>query len=189
MNKPVTNTTLVEANQRYLAAEFVRLKSRLNGTNSPETGLPGEDPIHASLPGPAAIDVLAKSFGLSAFERELLLLSAGVEMDVELARLCGAAHGHPQRSYVTFGLALSCLGDPHWSALSPVGTLRRWRLLEIDDSAGLAAGRLRIDERILHYLAGVNYTDARLRPLLRLRPPLLQMADAHQQTAFSLVAS
>ena len=60
------------------------------------------------------------------------------------------------------------LDEPHWSALAPVGPLRRWRLVEAT-STGLAAGRLRIDERILHYLAGVNYLDVRLRRLMRPR--------------------
>jgi AAA+ superfamily predicted ATPase len=45
--------------------------------------------------------------------------------------------------------------------------LRRFRLLEVDESPGVAQGRIRIDERILHYLAGVNYLDPRLAPALR----------------------
>ena len=40
------------------------------------------------------------------------------------------------------------LDEPHWSALAPVGALRRWRMIEMDDSGGLTAARLRIDERI-----------------------------------------
>ena len=73
----------------------------------------------------------------------------------------------PRRGLATFGLALARWPTPHWSALTPVRPLRRWRLVEVDDDAGLTRGRLRIDERILHYLAGVNYLDARLQPLLR----------------------
>ena len=82
--------------------------------------------------------------------------AAGVEMDAELARRCGEAQGYPQRSYATFGLALAALENSHWSALAAIGPLRRWRLMEVDESVGLVAGRLRIDERILHYLAGVE---------------------------------
>ena len=80
----------------------------------------------------------------------------------------------------TFGLALAALDAPHWSALAPVRPLRRWRLVEVDESAGVARGRLRIDERILHYLAGVNYLDVRLRSLLRPAMPPTAMADAHR---------
>jgi hypothetical protein len=50
--------------------------------------------------------------------------------------------------------------------------LRRWRLLEVDDSAGLAAGRLRIDERVLHFLAAstnsMSASPTCLRPALTL---------------------
>ena len=42
-----------------------------------------------------------------------------------------------------------------------------WRLLEVKDEQALTTSRLAIDERVLHYLAGVNYLDPRLRPLLR----------------------
>ena len=32
---------------------------------------------------------------------------------------------------------------------------------------GCATGKLRIDERVLHFLSGINYLDVRLRPMLR----------------------
>ena len=188
MNGATTQITWVETNQRYLVAEFARLKARLGREGSLDTGVSVMDDARASLPAPAAIDVLATSFGLSPFERDLVLLCAGVEMDAELAQICGNVQGHPQRAYVTFGLALSRLEASHWSALTPVGPLRRWRLLEVDDSMGLAGGRLRIDERILHYLAGVNYLDTRLRPLFRPRPPVTAMAGAHRQVGASILA-
>jgi AAA+ superfamily predicted ATPase len=75
---------------------------------------------------------------------------------------------------------LAALRSPHWSALAQVGPLRRWRLVEIDVSDGLTHGRLHIDERILHYLAGVNYLDARLRGLLRPVARAALMSDVHQ---------
>ena len=80
-------------------------------------------------------------------------------------RCCAA--GAPGRPYATFGLALAALAEPHWSALTPVRPLRLWRLIEVKDEQRWPASRLRIDERVLHYLAGVNYLDTRLRPLLR----------------------
>jgi hypothetical protein len=189
MNGATTQTTWVETNQRYLVAEFARLKARLGREGGLETSVSAMDDARASLPAPAAIDVLATSFGLSPFERDLLLLCAGVEMDADLARLCGEVQGHPQRTHVTFGLALSRLNASHWSTLTPVGPLRRWRLLEVDESVGLTGGRLHIDERILHYLAGVNYLDARLRPLFRPRPQVTTMAGAHRQVGATILAS
>jgi len=172
-----------EANQRYLVAEFACLKLRLGAEGDPEAATANSENARVSLPGPAAIDTVAELFGLSAFERDLLLLVAGVEMDAELARLCAAAQGHSQRPNATFGIALAALDNPHWSALAALAPLRRWRLVEVDDSAGLVSGKLRIDERILHYLAGVNYLDPRLQPLLRPVATGSVMADAQRQIA------
>ena len=111
---------------------------------------------------PMALDRLCAVFRLSAFEREVLLLCAGVELDASFAELVASVQGDPQRSHPTFSLALSLIPGAHWSALSPASPLRRWRLLEITPGAGITAGPLRIDERVLHYLAGVAATDERL---------------------------
>jgi hypothetical protein len=177
-----------EANQRYLVAEFARLKRRLGAEGDAQAVAADLAAARAGLPAPAAIDALANLFGLSAFERDLLLLCAGVEMDAEFARLCGAAQGFPQRTYATFGLALALLENPHWSALAAAGALRRWRMMEVDDTAGLTAGKLRIDERILNYLAGVNYLDPRLQPLFRPVAPPAAMASAHREVCQTLIA-
>src|SRR5262245_17291885 len=171
------------ANQRYLVAEFARLKLRLGAEGDGQAMTADLDKARAALPGPAAVDTLAELFGLSVFERDLLLLAAGVEMDAELARLCAAAQGQAQRPHATFGVALAALENSHWSALAALAPLRRWRLLEVDDSAGLVAGKLRIDERVLHYLAGVNYLDPRLQPLLHSVASGPVMAKGHRQIA------
>jgi len=176
MNAPEFDHDWCSANQRLLTAEFQRLKARVDGGtdgNSEAT-----ESARAAMPAPAAVDHLSERFGLSRFERDLLLLCAGTEMDSELATLCAAAHGQHARTHASFGLALAVLEDPHWSALTPARPLRRWRLLEVDESAGLSAARLKLDERVLHYLAGVNYLDVRLQPLLRPRPPAGTMAES-----------
>jgi hypothetical protein len=132
---------------------------------------------------------LAECFALSRFERDLLLLCAGVEMDSELALLCGTCHRNANREYASFGLALSVFSDPHWSALTPSRPLRRWRLLEVGNETGLSSARLRIDERILHYLAGINALDSRLQPLLRSRGRAETMAEAHGRTVQSILTA
>ena len=166
--------------QRLVVTEFGRLKHRLGAEEDDETVVSPLKSARTAMPAPAAIDHLSQCFSLSAFERDVLLLCAGVEMDAQLASQCEIAAGEPRRPGATFGLALAALDAPHWSALAPVSPLRRWRLVEVDESAGLARGRLRIDERILHYLAGVNYLDLRLRSLLREATPPTAMANAHR---------
>jgi hypothetical protein len=168
----------VEANQAFLAAAFARLRARL-GREPPAEANSAADGM-AEAP---ALVRLGQLFGLSAFERETLLMCAGVEMDSRLAALVAEAQGHSQRSYVTFGLAMSALPDAHWSALAPSRPLRRFRLIEVEPGYGLSAAPLRIDERILHYLAGVNLLDGRLQSLLRPCPAPDWIAEPHRKAA------
>ena len=119
------------------------------------------DAAAASMSSPPALQTLSASFGLSAFERDLLLLCAGPELDSAFHALCAAAD-REKRSSPTFGLALAVLPGAHWSALSPAAPLRRWRLIEVGSGSTLNSSPLRIDERVLHYLAGVQHLDERL---------------------------
>jgi hypothetical protein len=114
----------------------------------------------------APMDALAAIFGLSAFERDVLLLCAGVELDSGIADLCATANGDGARRFATFGLALAVLDGAHWSALAPAGPLRRWQLVELADPSSVTAGALRVDERILHHMTGVDYLDPRLDGIL-----------------------
>lgn len=153
----------IEVNQKLLAAEFIRLRCVFAGESIDAANRAIAD-LRSRLPSPPAIDVLVRAFELSDFEREVLLLCAGIEMDGPLALRCAELDptGQPR---ATFSLALANLDAPHWSALAPVRPLRFWRLLELQEENAPATTRLRIDERILHFLAGVNYLDTRLRAL------------------------
>ncbi|MFF2505724.1 ATP-binding protein [Streptomyces sp. NPDC058067] len=132
---------------------------------------PGTGHVPEATPATAApLTALSSCFGLTAFERDLILLTAAYELDPTTAARCAAASGDPERAYPTFSLALAALGEPHWSALTPVAPLRRWRLLELDDESRLTMSRLRLDERILHFLLGSPYLDSRLHGQLRRTP-------------------
>jgi hypothetical protein len=92
MNAPLAQDWTI-ANQQLLVAEFARLKGILprstgkNAQNSKSRVGPALADARRALRGnESAIDWLSDAFGLSAFERDLLLLCAGVEMDAELAR-------------------------------------------------------------------------------------------------------
>lgn len=100
----------------------------------------------------AVLDALARTFALSRFERGVLAVCAAVELDDAFAR----------RVTPTLGLALKTLPDPHWSALAPWAPLRHWRLVEVASGAPLTSAVLRVDERILHLLAGVDGMDPRV---------------------------
>ena len=85
-----------------------------------------------------ALDRMTRLFGLTPFERQLLVLSASVELDGEIAALAAALQltddPHP-----TFGLALAALPDAHWDALAPLSPLRRRRLVELGAGPTLAS--------------------------------------------------
>jgi ATPase family associated with various cellular activities (AAA) len=111
---------------------------------------------------PTALEALCATFHLTPFERDLLLLCAGVELEGRFAEACSAAHRNPKRNCATFGLALAALPGAHWSALTRDRPLRYWRMLEVLPGDTLTGSPLRIDERVLHFLAGVDCVDERL---------------------------
>jgi ATPase family protein associated with various cellular activities (AAA)/winged helix domain-containing protein len=175
-----------EANQQLLVAEFARLRAKLTGASD------AEEPTQlaaaaAAMPAPPAIERVVELFGLSQFERSLLLLCAGAEMDSKLAAACRLASGGEARGAVSFGFALAALEDPHWSAIAPSRPLRRWRLIDLEPGWPLTEAPLRIDERMLHFLAGINQIDSRLQPLLAL-PSTSRVMDEEQSNMADAVA-
>ncbi|QTA89101.1 ATP-binding protein [Desulfonema magnum] len=123
-----------------------------------------KEPVEAAG---SALDILCSVFGLSGFEKNILLLCAGIETEGDFAGLCAKVLGDEKQTYPTFSLGLSALPDPHWSALTPDAPLRKWRLIEVEAGRSLVHSPLRIDEFALHYLAGVPQMDARLKRFVR----------------------
>jgi hypothetical protein len=122
----------------------------------------------AATDPPPALLLLARRFGLSGFERDLLLLCIGIELDPSLAALCAAAHAEPSAGYPTFALALAAFDNPSWQALLPDRPLRHFSMIEIHQppATPLTTSALRADERIVGYAKGDTYVDDRLAPLL-----------------------
>jgi hypothetical protein len=157
-------------NQRRLTAELLRVRGLMEkrlGRGS-QAGEATREAVAAAnpMPAPSGLDEVCAAFRLSPFEADLLLLCAGVEMSSEMVTLVGAAGGDAQRPAVTFALALALLPEPHWSAITPAAPLRKWRLVDVQQGDGLTQGTLRIDERVLHHLAGAGGLDERLQALL-----------------------
>jgi hypothetical protein len=121
----------------------------------------------AKMDPPPALLMLTQRFGLTDFERDLLLLCAAMEFDPSLAALCAQAQGSGL-NYPTFALALAAFAEPSWEALAPHRPLRYARLIEIIQSAAttLTSSPLRADERIVNYLKGLNVLDDRLATLV-----------------------
>ncbi|HEX5506521.1 MAG TPA: hypothetical protein VFW96_28150, partial [Thermomicrobiales bacterium] len=179
------------ANQARLVAALARVRAALEGRAG--AAPPADVSVSAGAAGPAALDRLVALFGLSPFERDVVVLCAGVELDAAFAPLCAAAQGDPARPYPTFSLALAALDGAHWSALTPDAPLRRWRLVEVGAGASgapLTLSPLRLDERVLHYLTGIQYVDERLAGLIEpLRAAGGDLVPSHRTLAERIAAA
>ena len=171
-------------NQARLVQELARVRGYLE-----RPGVAGEPDAGAAPPegAPAALDLLAAKFRLTPFERDVLLLCAGVELDARLAGLCATAQGDPARRTVSFGLAMAVLPGAHWSALTPGATLRRWRLVRVQEGTTLTGAALAIEESVLHFLAGTPQMDERLAALVEPIPLPGALAPQHRQVAEAIV--
>jgi hypothetical protein len=193
-----------ENNNRYLAAslEWLRLRLRklappdaaANKSSAgvvldtstidaaPQRAAAERDAAAQSTPPPALV-LLAQRLGLTPFERDTLLLCAAAELDPAMAALCAEAQGSSARVFPTFSLALQALDQPSWDAVAAHRPLRYSRLIDIDQpgSTPLTASGLRIDERILNYLKGLNSLDERLASLAAPVPESATMLAPSQQ--------
>ena len=190
-----------EANQRYLMAALgvvreaierhaLRSEESQNAKPAPSAGGASQalQDAAAAMPSPSALEFLCTTFNLSAFERDLLLLCAGIELDSTFAAVCAEAQGDPARAFPTLSLALAALPEAHWTALTPSAPLRRWRMIEVGSGPILTASALRIDERVLHHLAGVQHLDERLAGLVEPVNLVTELAPSHRSLADRIVA-
>ena len=108
-----------------------------------------------------------KAVGLSAFERDCCSRPASARhwLVASSAWRWRKPRSHREQQ-PTFNFALQMLTEPHWDALSPLRPLRHWRRSLCGGREAPPRRRSSIDERVLHYLAGVAAMDA--RPLLGL---------------------
>ena len=198
-----TASNAIETNQEYLARAVAEVKALLRGpADLSDNGILGADfadPAAASPRGMpssptaehdqpdgagTALELLCRAFRLSPFERRILLLCAGIELDSSFAPLCAAAQGNPAHSYPTFSLALAAFPDAHWSAIVPSAPLRHWRLIEVGTAPVLTAAPLRIDERVMHYLLEAQHMDERLAGIIeQLAPPSHRLGRSHAALA------
>ena len=191
---PVETINWNDANQRYLMARLSVVRQALTHHTARTSSILAEEKSDEAtegilqeatraLPAPSALDSLCAAFALSPFERDVLLLCAGMELDSTFASLCATAQGNPQRAFPTFSLALAALPEAHWSALTPTAPLRHWRLIEAGPGDTLTNSQLRIDERVLHYLTGVSYLDVRLHGLIESLAPPTDLPSSHCELA------
>jgi vesicle-fusing ATPase len=127
----------------------------------------GAEPAPFEAPEGSALVPLGRIFGLDAGEQELVALAAGQELS---PRIGAALAALTSTGTVDAEFCTRLLGPGTWDMLCPGAPLRRWRLVEPAGGGPLRRRPIRIDERILHYLLGTTYVDARLEGLVRPLP-------------------
>ena len=184
---------VVASRHDALAAEVARVRARLEWWSvvaAGETATAGEGPADGSGDA-AAVDSpvaeVARAFGLSSFERDILALTAAVELDGEVAAIVAEAQAGDSRP--TFALALAALDGPHWDAIAPGSPLRWWRLVEPGAGPTLASSPMRLDERVLHHLTGLPAVDERLSGVVRIALAEQELSPSQQAVADDLVAT
>ena len=177
-----------EGNQKYLDSALNQLRNTLQSwiAQKQEGAVDSVNPpidlkkITQNMSAPPALLQLCQFFDLSEFECDILLLCAGIEIYPSLAVLCAKAHGNTNKDYPTFNLALNTLSKAHWSAITPDGPLRYWKLIELEEENLLTHSLLRIDERILYYLLGVETSDRYLSNMVTLSRSSQKLVPSHQ---------
>src|SRR5437763_11080262 len=93
----------IEANQRELMAAIDEVRVALDRVAKGEALEKSDNQATGQGSAqPSALKIVCSAFGLSRFERAILLLCAGVELDGRFPALCAAAHGDPGRAFPTF---------------------------------------------------------------------------------------
>ena len=135
-------------------------------------GARGPAPKSESLGTSRRLRSLVERCGLSAFEAQIVLLGAAMELQPAVAGLCAQIAGQPSAPWPTFRVALAALPGGHWDALLPSAPLRRLRLMHLADGHVLTERPLHLSERVLHALLGSDELDPRVsRRVRRLAAP------------------
>jgi ATPase family associated with various cellular activities (AAA) len=167
----VAERSWVERNQLHLLSVLAEVRELVEAHVGGR--MPAARPREAT-PEPGgeafALDAVQAGFNLSDFERLALVMAAGPDLDGEFP------------ATPTFGLALAALPCAHWSATTPGGPLRNWRLVEVGPGP-LTAGRLSVSERVLHVLAGAGGDEPALGLTAQPVPPREEVPPSHLELA------
>jgi ATP-dependent 26S proteasome regulatory subunit len=159
-----------EANQQHLMSAVAELKNRLkkylNGGGGQDNNQRHEKPVEwtdqfSHLSSPPALEQITRIFALSDFEKNILLMCAGIELDADFHHLFKQHELKP-----SFSLALAAFPQSHWSAITPQAPLRYWNLIEWNGTGLNTTRPIKIEEQILHTLTGIHYLHENLEHYL-----------------------
>ena len=157
----------VAALRAALAADFAALRGMVEAGTATAPAASGRG---------STLDMLAALFGLDPAERLILGVAAAAELEPAVTEAVRKATGGDRAD---IALAVALLPEAGWDAFCPEGPLRRWRLIELIGTGPMLRRAIAVDERVLHFLMGLNYLDARLEGLLVPTAPT-RMLDARE---------
>jgi hypothetical protein len=117
---------------------------------------------------PGSLDRLAERIGLDRLDRDLLVLALAPELDPGFERLYAYVLDDATRRFATPRLATDLFGAQATARIGVEAPLRRLHLVELAVSEdGWASMPLRVRERVLMHLRGLDQVDPRAAELLR----------------------
>lgn len=123
-----------------------------------------------------SLETLVRRFGLTPFERDVVLLCLAFELDPSFERVFAYVQDDITRRYVTANLALTLFGSAGTArearlSLSADGPLRKFGLVDMQQGPMPATPRdarpLKIDEGVVDYILGRRGLDEKAGELLR----------------------
>ncbi|NEO00459.1 MAG: ATP-binding protein, partial [Moorea sp. SIO3I7] len=166
---PQTQTNWYHSNISSLFQEIERVRNYLEKYIE---GKENQQIVTEIVDDTSALAQLCYHFYLSPFERDILLMCVGQEIEPMFQSLFAKAQkNHPHKNYPTLSLAIDALPGASWHVLSPQSPLFYWQLLQIEPGRILTKSPLHIDQQILCFLLGYDATDQELAGKIIPQPP------------------
>ncbi|NET86279.1 MAG: ATP-binding protein [Moorea sp. SIO1F2] len=166
---PQTQTNWYHSNISSLFLEIERVRNYLEKYIE---GKENQQIVTEIVDDTSALAQLCYHFYLSPFERDILLMCVGQEIEPMFQSLVAIAQkNHPHKNYPTLSLAIDALPGASWHVLSPQSPLFYWQLLQIEPGRILTKSPLHIDQQILCFLLGYDATDQELAGKIIPQPP------------------
>ncbi|WP_287255475.1 hypothetical protein [Moorena sp. SIO4E2] len=166
---PLSQTNWYHSNLSSLFQEIERVRNYLENYIE---GKKNQQTVTEIVDNTSALAQLCNKFLLSPFERDILLMCAGMEIEPLFHSLFAIAQKNsPNKNYPTLSLAFDAIPGANWGVLSPQRPLLYWQLLQIEPGLILSQSPLIIDQRILCFLLGEYATDQELAGKITPLPP------------------
>ncbi|NEO21305.1 MULTISPECIES: ATP-binding protein [unclassified Moorena] len=166
---PLSQTNWYHSNISSLFLEIERVRNYLEKYIE---GKENQQIVTEIVDDTSALAQLCYHFYLSPFERDILLMCVGQEIEPMFQSLVAIAQkNHPHKNYPTLSLAIDALPGASWHVLSPQSPLFYWQLLQIEPGRILTKSPLHIDQQILCFLLGYDATDQELAGKIIPQPP------------------